>query len=258
MPEVIIATDATPDPNATPQGNISGDANKVVVDPNKPAGDKPGEKLILGKYKTHAELEAAHVALEKKLGEQKPAITPEQAREAVEKSGLDMNAIAQEHITNKGVLSEKTLKTLEAKGITQETVTTFVNGLKAQSAQLRQEFAKLAGSEEALTSVLEWSATNGDPATVKTYNDAVDKGDLVVAKLALQALGASYNDAVGTDPALLNGDVSTDSGVQPYASSAQVVEAMKNPKYANDPAYRAEVERRLAKTDVFTVRSGGR
>jgi len=259
MAEIAISTDITPDPNAVPPANISGDANKVVVDPNKPAGDKPAEKLILGKYKTQADLEAAHVALEKKLGEQKKEeVTPAQAREALEKAGLDMAAISQEYSENNGKLSEKTLKALEAKGITQDHVNTYVGGLKAQAAQMRQEFAQIAGSEEVLQSVLEWAATNGDADVVKTYNAAVESGNIAVAKLALQALGTLYNEAVGTDPSLLNGDASADSGVQPYASSAQVVEAMRDPKYANDPAYRANVEQRLAKTNVFSTRSSGK
>lgn len=259
MAQVTVEPVVTPDPNAKPADNITGNANNVQVDPNKPAGGKPEEKLILGKYKTQADLEAAHVALEKKLGEQKPAeITPEQARAAVEKAGLDMAAITQEYVATKGVLSEKTIKALEAKGITPATVNTYVNGLKAQSAQMRQEFAQLAGSEETLKNVLDWSATNGDSKTVETYNDAVNRGDTVVAKLALQALGSAYNEAVGTDPALLNGDVAVDSGVESFASSAQVVEAMKDPRYQNDPAFRATVEKRIAKTEFFSIRSSGR
>jgi hypothetical protein len=121
---------------------------------------------------------------------------------------------------------------------------------------MRQEFAQIAGSEEVLKSVLEWAATNGDPTAVKTYNDAVSKGDTVVAKLALQSLGNSYNNAVGTDPSLLNGDVGVDSGVEAFASSAQVVEAMKDRRYEIDPAYRATVEKRLAKTNLFSIRHG--
>ena len=256
MPEIVISAETTPDPNATPKANISGDANKVVVDPNKPAGDKSEEKLILGKYKTQADLEAAHVALEKKLGEK--TVTPEQAREAVEKAGLDIAAITQEYATNKGVLSDKTIKALEAKGITPETVNTYVNGLKAQSTQMRQEFAQLAGSEEALKSVLEWAATSGDPTAVKAYNDAIDSGNVTVAKLALQVLGNSYNEAVGTDPALLNGDASADSGVQPYTSPSQVTAAMRDSRYADDPEYRKTVERRLERSNVFNVRTSNR
>jgi len=258
MTQVTTSTDIAPDPNAKPQDNISGDANKVIVDPNKPAGDKLAEKLILGKYKTQADLEAAHVALEKKLGEQKSEITPEQAREAVEKAGLDMAALTQEYAANKGVLSEKTIKALEAKGINRATIDAHINGLKAQSTQMRQEFAQVAGSEEVLKSVLEWAATNGDPAAVKAYNDAIDEGNVVVAKLALQAIGTSYNEAVGTDPALLNGDAGSDSGVQPYTAPAQVTAAMRDPRYADDPEYRQSVERRLAKSNVFQVRSSNR
>jgi capsid assembly protein len=258
MPEITISTDAAPDPNATPPANISGDANKVQVDPNKPAGDPPTPKLILGKYKTQADLEKAHVELEKKLGEQKPVVTPEQAREAVTKAGIDMAAISQEYIAGKGTLSEATLKAIEAKGITREQVGAYIDGLKAQSTQMRQEFAQLAGSEEALKSVLEWAATDGDTAVVKAYNEAVDRGDVVVAKIALQTLGNSYNEAVGSDPALLNGDLTAGDGVEAFASSAQIIEAMRNPKYETDPAYRAGVERRLAKFNGFSIRSGSK
>ena len=41
------------------------------------------------------------------------------------------------------------------------------------------------------------------------------------------------------------------SGIQPFRSQAQVVAAMSDPRYDNDPAYRAEIAQRLEISNTF-------
>lgn len=260
---ITIPTEVVADPHATPPANITGDGNRVTVDPNKPAGDQQSdEKLILGKFKDQAALESAYTEAQKKITElstkpeAKPTPTAEQAREAVVKAGLDLTAIQKEYTDNQGKLSEATLKTLEEKGITRDTVTTYINGLQAQASQMRSEFAKIAGSDDHLKSVYEWAATNMSPEDVQAYNAVVEGGNISAAKLALQAIVSQYKAAVGTDPNLVNGEhIPGNSGVQAFASTAEVITAMSDPRYQTDSAYRAKVEARMAGTELFSIRA---
>jgi len=49
---------------------------------------------------------------------------------------------------------------------------------------------------------------------------------------------------------MINGDTN-DVSTEVFESVAQVTEAMNDPRYANDPAYRKQVELKLAKSSVF-------
>ena len=49
---------------------------------------------------------------------------------------------------------------------------------------------------------------------------------------------------------MINGDsIETNSDV--FESSAQVIDAMNDPRYSKDPAYRKEVEEKLARSAVI-------
>jgi hypothetical protein len=56
----------------------------------------------------------------------------------------------------------------------------------------------------------------------------------------------------GQAPSLLQGDKSGEfSTAEPFNSNDEVVQAMQNPLYDRDPAYRAKVAERLRVSDVF-------
>ncbi len=57
------------------------------------------------------------------------------------------------------------------------------------------------------------------------------------------------DDASGVDGKMLTGKAPSNRGDQ-FKSQAQVVEAMNDPKYDNDPAYRREVMEKLERSDI--------
>ena len=62
---------------------------------------------------------------------------------------------------------------------------------------------------------------------------------------------AAYEAAVGTDP---QRRVEGDSGkatVQGYQSKREMIDAMRDPRYQKDPAYRADVARRIQNGTVW-------
>jgi len=66
---------------------------------------------------------------------------------------------------------------------------------------------------------------------------------------AIQALQARFNDSVGSDGQTLTGRGAADTD-DSFKSQAELVAAMSDPRYDRDPAYRADLMRRLENSDV--------
>ncbi len=81
------------------------------------------------------------------------------------------------------------------------------------------------------------------------YDAVMEKGDPMACFFAVQALKYRFDDASGVEGKMLTGKAPS-SGGDTYKSQAQVVEAMSDPKYDNDPAYRREVMKKLERSDV--------
>ena len=57
-----------------------------------------------------------------------------------------------------------------------------------------------------------------------------------------------YRDTVGSDGKLVSGKSSPSRGDE-FRSQAEVVKAMSDPRYDEDPAYRLDVKRKLENSD---------
>jgi len=102
----------------------------------------------------------------------------------------------------------------------------------------------VAGGEQNFTQIVQWAQTLSD-AEKTAYNDAVKSGNVAAVKLAVSGMAAKYQQSYGRDPKLVGGRAST-PGPEAFTSWAQVTKAMSDPRYDSDPAYRAEVENRIA------------
>ncbi len=170
---------------------------------------------------------------------------------------LDMDAVAQEYLENNETLSDATYKSLAGRGISRAQVDTYIEGQKAIAERSINELSSLAGGREALDGVLEWAASNLSAEEIAAYNTAADSRDAAGARLALQGVLSSYRAATGTEPALVNAPGEKGGSGAGYESQAQVIAAMADPLYKTDPAYRAKVIARLAKTEQATAGMSG-
>lgn len=261
---VEVPTDVKPDPNAAVPAHVKDGPNGgAQVDPKlvPPAGEKPAERptWLPEKFKTVEDFTKSYGELEKKLGEQqkpadkpadKPGVTPEAAKAA----GIDMAALNTEFSKN-GELSAETLKALADKGFDKTAVDSYIAGQTAISEKMTNELAVVAGGKTQLAATLAWANANISADDAAAYEAALDSGDLKLAKLALQGVVAQYEAANGKDPSLLNGGEGVNNGdVQPFGSNAEMVAAMKDPRYSKDSAYRAKIEARV----IATPTRGGR
>lgn len=172
----------------------------------------------------------------------------DETQQAVQKAGLDMDALAKEY-SEKGELSEESLKKLEAVGITRETVNAYIAGLKAQAEVYTLRLAESLGGRQELEATLKWAGANLSKEEIESTNEILRSGNEAAARLVLAGLQSRRLEAVGREPSFVTGAKTVpgaSGGAQPYASSAEMVADMSRPEYHNDPAFRANVMRRLA------------
>ena len=181
------------------------------------SGEQP---LLAGKFKDPQALEQAYVELQKKLGE------PRDEVQSTENESESTAPAEEEETSSEPEADVETLSEAQA-----------------------QELMDSVGGEKAYKSMLEWAGDNFAKEEVEMYDSVMESGNPNAIFFAVQALQARYNDSVGTDGQLLTG-----RGAQnvdnSFKSQAELVQAMNDPRYERDPAYRQELMRRLENSDV--------
>ena len=81
------------------------------------------------------------------------------------------------------------------------------------------------------------------------YDNVMASGNPNAIFFAVQALSNKYSDAVGSDGQLLTGRGSNEQTTG-FRSQQELVNAMSDPRYDNDPAYRQDVMRKLENSDL--------
>lgn len=154
-------------------------------------------------------------------------------------------------------------KAAEVFGIPESFVSEFISNAKiAKVAQTQQagqptaEQVKLATAiveiipeEKDYRAVLAWGHENLSAEEQAAYDGALNRGDEVTAKALLkdfhQRFLASGNGPGPRDVTREGTGGGTPQATQGFASSAEMQEAMRDPRYAADPAYRRQVEQRV-------------
>ncbi len=178
-------------------------------------GEQP---LLAGKFKDPQALEQAYVELQKKLGEPRDEVqTTEDEGEPAEDEP-------------------------EAEAENDEDP----EGLSEEQAEMLMD---MVGGDKAYTSMLDWAAENFSKEEIEMYDGVMGSGNANAIYYAIQALQARYNDSVGSDGQTLTGRGAADTD-DSFKSQAELVAAMSDPRYDRDPAYRADLMRRLENSDV--------
>lgn len=210
---------------------------------------------LAGKFTSAEELERAYLELERKLGQQSNQqqqtqvgeMTEAKAAELVQNAGINVDAMA-DYYTQHGELTEQHYATLEKAGIPRAFVDQYIDGVQASAEQIRSSIMTKVGGAEAFQGMAQWAQANLSQHELEAYNRAVESMDMTVVENAVLGLAFRYQQAMGRDPRLLGGGNAVPAGFQ---SVAQLVEAMKDPRYEKDPAYRKEVESRLARSNIM-------
>ena len=262
----------------TPDAEVLTTEGEVTLSPEEQDSLQVGEKmvaeqegLLAGKYKSAEDLEAAYLSLQKKLGENDGVQEGQEAEEVKaeetkeeEKPAETTPAMAliteasDEYYKNDGVLSEKTIEKFSSMS-SQDLVNAYMQVAKdnpqAPSQQPNLTDAQVnqvknaAGGEAEYDKVIQWAGSNLDNKSIKAFDSVIDSGNLAAINIAFKGIKAKYVEANGYEGRMIQGKAPKSKG-DVYRSQAELVAAMSDPRYDNDPAYRADVIEKLSQSDV--------
>jgi len=180
---------------------------------------------------------------------QTPHPTLQDAKEAVTKEGLDFDKYYNEYLENDS-LSEDSFKELNEKGMSPEMVTSWIEGQNAISDKVADMAYSSVGGKEQYNSILEWAGKSLSEKEIGVFNSALEHGTVDESLFVIKSLNAQYQVANGSSPNLMQGSTGG-SGSEAFSSLAQMSEAMRDPKYGTDPAFREEVTRKLEASNLM-------
>jgi len=213
MSETLSYQESSPEVN---QEGLNADEQESLAVAEQMQGDQ--QELYAGKFKDTQSLEQAYLELQKKLGEPKEDVRNEEGEQETE---------APEEV-------EETSEEEAEEGLTE-----------AQANQLFQ----MVGGEKAYQSMITWAGQNLSKEEISMYDSVMGKGDPNAIFFAVQALAAKYGDSTGSEGQLLSGKDAASRDVS-FRSQQELVQAMSDPRYDNDPAYRQDVMRKLENSDL--------
>ena len=200
------------------------------------------------KFKNAEELAKAYTGLEKEFSsrpKEEEAKPTEEVQEA-ENKGLDKYYT---EFAETGELKETSYAELAKQGLDKKLVDSYIEGQKLVADTKTKSIQDVAGGKEEYTELVDWASKNLSEAETKVFNDMVDSGDVETAKFAVQGLMSKAN-INPKQPSLFEGTsdvVSRDA----FTSVSQVTDAMNDPRYEKDPAYRKMIEDKIGRSTVI-------
>ena len=237
------------------------------------------EGLLAGKYENAQALEKAYIELQKKLGEDGQEAVPPEAQvegeqeevlqetsqeEPKEYSGAAelITSASDEYYANDGKLSPETIDKFASMS-SKELVEAYMQvqnnlpqgDLLDKSADISDatvnEVKNYAGGEKAYTDMVNWASNNLDQNSIDAFDNIINTGSVDAIKFAVNGLKAQYRDANGYEGTMVTGKAPVESK-DAFRSQQELVAAMSDRRYDNDPAYRMDVMEKLERSDNLT------
>jgi hypothetical protein len=180
---------------------------------------------------------------------QTPQLNVNEARKTLSDQGLDYDKYYKEYLEN-NTISEESYKELNEKGMSVEMVNSWIDGQQAISNQLENVAYNSVGGQEQYNELVKWAGTSLPQNEIDSFNRALESANSEDSLFAIKSLNAQYQMANGSSPNLLQGSTGG-SGAEAFTSLSQMSEAMKDPKYQTDPAFREEVTRKLESSNLM-------
>ena len=160
--------------------------------------------------------------------------------------GFPMDAVMTHAAQNGGQIAPQVYQALNARGFDKSTVDSIVEGQAALAERRAQAVYDDFGGKDNYAKVREWASANFSQEEKHAFSRILNYGNPTEIKMATQAMRARYEAANGSGGSPFEGHGS--SGGQPaFRSTAEMTAAMRDPRYASDPAYRNDVMQRVAR-----------
>ena len=170
--------------------------------------------------------------------------------------GVDPYPICETFWKNNGQIPQEMHDQLTGAGLSKVVVDAYLQGRAREygmNADLNQKdidgIKQSVGGEKAYESLMTWAGQNLSQDSINSFDNLINTGDAASIQLAVDGLVAKYQNDAGYEGRMLQGKPSKTS-TDVYQSQAQLVAAMSDPRYDNDPAYRQEVIAKLDRSDL--------
>lgn len=252
------------------RAQLAGQVEPLVEDPN--ANAKPERPAHIPEKFWDAEkgevrleeMAKSYAELEKKASQPKPAQKPAQGAEGIASGengeggneqpdpyaeGVKEFVALREQMDAKLLAGEQIPDEMYARaekhGFARADVDAFIAGQQALGQLARLEVHAEVGGEDSYKAMIEWAKANYTPEEVQVYNRDIHSGDKAVRLNAARGLAARFAQANGTSGRSVTEGANSRT-TQGYASGAEMRADMRDPRYAKDPAFRAQVARKVA------------
>lgn len=212
------------------------------------------DELLAGKYKNAQDLESAYLELQKKLGEgdEESEGEMEDAEEVESNPAADMISAASQEFAENGELTPETRDAL-AEMDSAELLDAYMSLAPPPSPDLSDSdvsnLKASVGGEESYNQITGWAAEALSEVELEAFNTTVDSGSLAQIQMVMAGLQARYQAENGYEGTQLQGKAPSNSR-DTFRSQAEVVEAINDPRYDRDPAYRNDILMKLERSDV--------
>ena len=213
------------------------------------------EQMLAGKYKNAEELESAYLELQKKLGADGDESEDEVEEQEGEETDSDLFDRLWEGELN-DEFSDDLLDELSSADPTDLAQMHLdyrrqmeANASEPMTEETATQLKGMVGGDQEYTNLLGWAKDNFTDQEIDMYDAIMDSGNTEAAFFAVQALALRYQDSMGTEGELIQGRAATDSA-DGFRSQAELVNAMNDPRYERDAAYRNDIMRKLELSDI--------
>ena len=263
MPEqnTFTTTDATATETATSVENLTPDEQDSLAVGEQLEAEQ-GE-LLAGKYKNAEELEKAYNELQQKLGDRdseegEEGDTEEKPEPTSSPAVSLINDASAEYWNNGESLTPETIEkfsSMSSKDLVDAYIEITKNNPQAATAQQVDisdaevnQIQNSVGGEGKYNDLVNWASNNLQQNEIDTFDSIVNSGNSTAIQLAVAGLKSRYETANGYEGRMLTGNSapSTDT----FRSQQELVAAMGDPRYDNDPAYRQDVIEKLDRSDL--------
>jgi len=210
-------------------------------------------QMLAGKFENAEQLEKAYLELQQKMGQgsQEPDGSEVEGEEVQEETP---NYLAQalDEWSENGTVSDELKEQLDELDY-EDIFDALQNQAPAEPPDITevemQAIQNYVGGPESYQNLMEWSAETLDQNYIDAFDELVQNGSPRAIQLAVRGLMAEYQNQVGYEGQLLTGKAPVDKP-DVFRSQAEVVEAMNDKRYDNDPAYRQDVFDKLSRSNV--------
>ena len=214
------------------------------------------DNLLAGKYKNAEELEKGYLELQQKLNSKEEPAQEEQEEQAEKEAEVESTILDQlwdEATSESGEFTQETLDELGQMNVEElaQMHLEYRNSVQGQQPEGKdfseadiKELKGIVGGEQNYSNMIDWAQKSLNEQEVKMFDAVMERGDLLAAFFAVRSLAYAYNDAIGYDGNMVQGKAPRQSNDQ-FRSQQEVVRAIADPRYEEDPAYRRDIMEKL-------------